>query len=55
LQSWGDNDISKRIKQSFVLYDEVIFEAGTFRFSGAEGFVLEGLSRGANRTPKMLF
>lgn len=42
LQSWGDNDISKRIKQSFVLYDEVIFEAGTFRFSGAEGFVLEG-------------
>jgi len=42
LQRWGDNDISKRIRQSFILYDEVIFEAGTFEFSGAEGFVLEG-------------
>jgi hypothetical protein len=42
LQRWGDNDISKKIKQSFILYDEVIFEAGTFRFSGAERFVLEG-------------
>jgi len=52
LQRWGDNDISKRIRQSFILYDEIILEAGTFRFSMAEGFVLEGLVPWSEQNPK---
>jgi hypothetical protein len=43
LQKWGDAyDISARIKQSMILYDEVILEAGTFRYSGSDRFVLSG-------------
>jgi len=34
LQRWGDNDISKRIKQSLILYDKIIIETGTFSFQG---------------------
>lgn len=40
LQRWGDSyDISGRIKQSMILYHKVIFETGTFRYSGSERFV----------------
>lgn len=42
LQRWGKNDISERIKQSIILYDEIIIETGTYRYSGAERFVLDG-------------
>lgn len=42
LQRWGDNDISKRIKQSLILYDKVILETGTYNFQGSDGFVLQG-------------
>jgi hypothetical protein len=42
LQRWGANDISKRIKQSLILYDKVIIETGTYDFQGANGFVLQG-------------
>lgn len=41
LQRWGKNDISERIKQSIILYDEIIIETGTYRYSGAERFVLD--------------
>ena len=30
LQRWGKNDISERIKQSIILYDEIIVETGTY-------------------------
>lgn len=41
LQRWGDNyDISGRIKQSMILYDEVVVETGTFKYSGSDRFVL---------------
>lgn len=42
LQKWGDNDITKRIKQSLILYDKVIVETGTYNFQGAGSFVLQG-------------
>jgi hypothetical protein len=43
LQKWGENDISNRIKQSFVLYDEIIMETGTYNFQGTDRFVLENV------------
>lgn len=42
LQRWGDNDISRRIKQSLILYDEITLETGTYNFQGANEFVLQG-------------
>lgn len=42
LQRWGDNDISKKIKQSLILYDKIIIETGTYDFQGADSFVLHG-------------
>ncbi len=42
LQRWGDYDISKRLKQSFILYDEVIIETGCYNFQGSEKCVLQG-------------
>ncbi len=41
LQRWGDNDISRRIKQSLVLYDEAIIETGTYDFQGNDAFVFQ--------------
>jgi hypothetical protein len=41
LQKWGKNDISRRIKQSIILYDEIVVEAGTYDFQGSDTFVLE--------------
>lgn len=39
LQRWGDAyDISGRIKQSMILYQDVIVETGTFRYSGSDRF-----------------
>ena len=39
LQRWGDShDISGRIKQSMILYHDVIVETGTFRYSGSDRF-----------------
>jgi len=39
LQRWGDTyDISGRIKQSMILYDEVVVETGTFKYSGTDRF-----------------
>jgi hypothetical protein len=40
-QRWGDNDISKRIKQSLILYDKVILETGTYKLEGKDA-VLQG-------------
>jgi len=41
-QKWGDTyDISGRIKQSMVLYDEVIVETGTFKYSGSDRFAFQ--------------
>jgi len=41
LQRWGPNyDISARIKQSMILYDEVILETGTYLYSKSDRFVL---------------
>jgi hypothetical protein len=40
LQRWGDNDMSKRLKQSLILYDKIIIEIGTYNFQGGD-FVLE--------------
>lgn len=42
-QPWGDNDISKRIKQSLILYDKIILETGTYRCGGKD-FVSSGYS-----------
>ena len=42
LQRWGDNDISKRIKQSLILYDKIIIETGTYNFQGSDAAVLQG-------------
>jgi hypothetical protein len=35
-QRCGDNDISKRIKQSLILYDKVILETGTYKLEGKD-------------------
>jgi hypothetical protein len=40
LQRWGDNDMSKRLKQSLILYDKIIIEIGTYNFQGGD-FVLQ--------------
>ena len=42
-QRWGDNDISKRIKQSLILYDKVILETGTYKLEGKDA-VLQGFT-----------
>ncbi len=42
-QRWGDNDISKRIKQSLILYDKVMFETGTYKLEGKDA-VLQGFT-----------
>ncbi len=42
MQKWGDNDISKRLKQSLILYDKVIIETGTYKFQGGNDVVLQG-------------
>ena len=52
LQKWGDNDITRRIKQSAILYDNVIFEAGTYRFSAAEKFVKQGFEPWSEKNSK---
>jgi hypothetical protein len=52
LQRWGKNDISKRIKQSIILYDEIIIETGTYRYSGAERFVLDSFDPWSEQNSK---
>ncbi len=53
LQRWGDNDISKRIKQSFILYDEIILETGTYNFQGADNdFVFENFDQWSPQNSK---
>jgi hypothetical protein len=39
LQRWGDNDISKRLKQSLILYDKIIIETGTYNFQGGKAVI----------------
>jgi len=42
-QKWGDNfDISRRIKQSIIIFDEIILEAGTFKSTFSEEIAFEG-------------
>jgi hypothetical protein len=38
-QPWGDNDISKRIKQSLILYDKIILETGTYTCEGKDALI----------------
>lgn len=52
MQRWGKNDISKRIKQSIILYDEIIIETGTYRYSGAERFVLDSFDPWSEQNSK---
>jgi hypothetical protein len=52
LQRWGDNDISKRIKQSLILYDKIIVETGTYNFEGADAFVLQGYAPWSDENSK---
>jgi len=45
-QRWGDTyDISGRIKQSMILYDEVIVETGTFQYSGSDRFAFHSFEQ----------
>ena len=38
-QPWGDNDISKRIKQSLILYDKIMLETGTYTCEGKNALI----------------
>lgn len=53
LQRWGSNyDISGRIKQSIILYDEVILETGTFKFTESDRFVLHSFDQWSERNTR---
>lgn len=42
-QKWGDNfDVSKKVKQSIILFDEIILEAGTFNSTISDEIAIEG-------------
>jgi hypothetical protein len=49
-QPWGDNDISKRIKQSLILYDKIILETGTYTCDGKDALIQGYAPWGANNT-----